>query len=160
MSWGGAIFALTALSAVSQISQGYAEKEEAKFNATLVDNKATLIEAQKGVEAGQYERLKASTLSTSMARIAKAGIKPTGSAAAVMLDTQTQINIDKAIGQFNLEQQKQYTMSEAEQIRRKGQQSVYSGYSRGFSTILSGASGYAQYKGWDLSQGAKKAGRQ
>ena len=122
-----------------------------------------MIDLQKDIESGQYERLKGQTMSKSMANIAKAGIMPSGSAMAVMLDAQTQISIDQAIGKFNFEQQKQYTLAEAEAIRRSGKQAVYSGYSNAFSTMLSGVSNYAMYKGagaktsFDTNAGAKRA---
>ena len=161
MGFGAALFTLTAMQAVSQIGQGYAQKEEAKYNATLLEGKAGLIDVEKGIENAQYERFKAKTLSTSMANVAASGIMPTGSSAAVMVETQKQIAIDQAIGQFNLEQQKRYTLEEAETVKRQGRQAVYSGYSNAFSTMLSGASSYAMYKGagsktsFDLSSGAK-----
>jgi hypothetical protein len=154
MSFGATLFAMAAVQGISQITQGYAQKEEAKFNASLAEGKANLIGAQQEIDAGQYQRLKGQYMSTSMANIAKAGIMPTGSAMAVMLNTQTQINIDQAISKFNLEQQKQYTLSEANALRRQGRQSVSSGYSNAFSTVLSGASDFAKYKRFNLNAGA------
>lgn len=162
MGFGAALFTLSAMQAVSQIGQGYAQKEEAKYNATLLEGKAGLIDVQKGIENAQYERLKGQTMSKSIASVAKSGIMPTGSAAAVMLDTQTQLNIDQAIGQFNLEQQKRYTLNEAETVKRQGRQAVYSGYSNAFSSILSGTANLAMYNkktSFDLSSGAKKGGK-
>ena len=162
MSFGGILLAMSAVQAVSQIGQGYAQKEEANFNATLMEGKANLIGVQQDVEYGQYQRLKGQYMAKSMANIAGSGIKPTGSAMAVMLDAQTQINIDQAIGQFNFEQEKAYTRAGADATRRQGRQAVYSGYSNAFSTMLSGASNYAMYNkktSFDLSAGAKKAGK-
>lgn len=159
MSFGGLMFATAALQAVSQIGQGYAQKEEAKLNATIIEGKAGLIDVKKGIENVQYERMKAQVSGKSMANIAKAGIMPGGSPMAVMLDAQTQIGIDQAIGQFNLEQEKRYTLSQAEQARRQGRQAVYSGYSNAFSTMLSGVSNFAMYKGFNLSGGANRAGK-
>lgn len=160
MGAGGALFALTAVQAVSQIGQGYAQKAEAKYNATLLEGKAGLIDVQKDIENAQYNRLKGQAMSTSMANVAKAGIMPTGSAAAVMIETQKQIAIDQAIGQFNLDQQKRYTLAEAEAIKRKGKQAVYSGFSNAFSTMLGGASQYAMYKGSiNTNAGASRAGK-
>jgi len=162
MAFSGLLLAMSAVQAVSQIGQGYAQKAESEYNATLVEGKANLIDVQKDIEYGQYQRLKGQQMSTSMANIAKAGIMPQGSAMAVILNAQTQINIDQAIGQFNLEQQKRYTLAEAEALKRKGKQQAYSGYSSAFSTMLSGASDYAMYNkktSFDLSAGAKRAGK-
>ncbi|RTK93043.1 hypothetical protein EKI60_06415 [Candidatus Saccharibacteria bacterium] len=163
MGFGGALLALSAVQGISQIGQGYAQKAESNFNATLAEGKANLIGAQSEIEQGQYQRLKGQYLSKSTAAAAGAGIMPSGSAAAVMLDAQTQINIDQAIAKFNREQEQSYTRSQADAYRRQGKQSVYSGYSNAFSTMLSGASNYAMYKGsttkpktsFDTSAGAK-----
>lgn len=145
MGFGGALLAMSAVSGISSISQGYAQKQEAKFNAAVLDNKANLIEEQKQIEFGQYQRLKGKYLSSSVVGAAGAGVALQGSPMAVMLDAQTQINIDQAIGQFNLEQEKQYTKAQASQQRRAGKQAVYSGYSNAFSTVLQGVSNYAMY---------------
>jgi len=152
MSFGATMLAMSAVSAVSSISQGYAQKAEANYNATVLDEQANLIQAKKEIEAGQYQRLKGRTLSTSMANTAKMGIMPQGSALAAMINTQTQIEIDQAIGQFNLEQEKLYTQQQASQVRRSGSQAVRTGYSNAFSTMLSGASNYLLYsRGFDNS---------
>ncbi len=68
MGFAGAIFAVTAAQAVSQISQGYAMNSEAKanasmvedtgrFNASMLEGKAGLIDIQSDIEQGQYTRL-------------------------------------------------------------------------------------------------------
>lgn len=132
------LLAVTAVTAASQIGQGYAQKAEAKYNATILEGQAGLIQIQKDIENAQYERLKARTWSTSMARTAGAGLKPTGSAAAVMLDTQTQIGIDQVVGQFNFEMQKQYKQGEADAMRRKGKMAVQAGWTNAFTTMLQG----------------------
>jgi hypothetical protein len=157
MSFGAALFAMSAVQAVSQVSQGYAQKAEAKLNATILEGKAGMIDVQKDIENNQYNRLKGQVAGKSMATVAKAGIMPQGSAMAVMADAQTQINIDQAIGQFNLEQQKRYTLAEADALKRQGKQAVYSGFSSAFSTMLSGGAAFAQYKGFNLNAGADKA---
>lgn len=130
------MLALSAVQAVSQVSQGYAQKAEANANAALLRGKAGLIDIQKDIENGQYQRLKWQTLSSSMASVAGAGLMASGSAMAVMIDTQTQIGIDQAIGQFNFEQQKQYTLAEAEAMKRQGKAAVSAGWTNAFSTAL------------------------
>lgn len=147
MSIGGVMLAMSAVQAVSQIGQGYAQQAENKLNATLLEGKANLIDVQKGIEYRQYERLKAQTQATSMNRLAGSGLMPSGSPMAVMLDTQTQIGIDQAIGQFNLENEKRYTKAEADAQRRAGKRAVREGYTNAFSTMLQGVSNYAMYKG-------------
>lgn len=157
MGFGGALLAMTAVQGVSQISQGYAQNAEAKFNATLLNNKADQIDVQKDIEFGQYQRLKGQYMSKSVSNAAKSGIALQGSALAVMLDAQTQISIDQAIGQFNLEQEKNYTKAQADAQKRAGRQAVYSGYSNAFSTMLQGTSNYAMYKYRDTTFDSAKA---
>lgn len=147
MGFGAAMLAMSAVQGISQIGQGYSQKAEANFNATLLEGKKNLINEQESIEGGQYARLRSQYLSKSIANTAKAGIMPSGSALAVMLDTQTQINIDQAISKFNFEEEKNYTQAQANQQRRAGRQAVYSGYSNAFSTMLKGTSNYAFYKG-------------
>lgn len=153
MSVGGLLFAQSAMQAVSQIQQGYAQKAEAKYNSTLLEGKANLIEIQKQIESGQYNRLSAQYMSKSVAAVAGSGLMLSGSPLAVMLDTQKQIRKDQAIGQFNLEQEKQYTLEEANAYRRSGRQAVKSGYAGAFSSLLQGATSYAMYKGYKPNMG-------
>ena len=156
MGFSGALLAMSAVQGISQIGQGYAEKAEAKFNATLLEGKAKLIDEQSNIEQGQYQRLKGQYMSKSVANVAKAGIGLQGSALAVMLDAQTQINIDQAISKFNFEQEKNYTKAQASQQRRAGKQAVYSGYSNAFSSALTGVSNYALYNSPYKSKGKKE----
>ena len=161
MGYAGAMLALTAVQGVSQISQGYVKKAEADYNATLMRGKADLIDYQSDVEQGQYQRFKGQHLSKSTAAIAGSGVGFNGSAMAVMLDAQTQISIDQSIAKFNKEQEKNYTLAQADAFKRQGKQAVASGYANGFSTLLQGASNYAMYNGmgnktsFDLNSGAK-----
>lgn len=165
MGFGGVLLAMSAIQGISQIGQGYAQREESKLNATLLEGKAGMIDVQKGIENTQYERLKARTAGQTVANIAASGVTMSGSPMAVYLDTMTQINIDQAIGQFNLEQQKRYTKSEADAYRRQGKSQVSAGYTNAFSTMLQGASSYAMYKGYgakstfDTTAGAKAGGK-
>ena len=160
MGWVGV--AAAAVSAASMIGQGQAANNEAKINASLMEGKAGLIDVQKGIESAQYDRLKGQYMGKTIANVAGAGLKLSGSPMAVLSDSQKQINLDQAIGQFNLEQQKRYTLAEADQIRRQGKQAVQTSYTNAFSTILSGVSKYATYQGWgtsgfDTNIGAKTA---
>jgi hypothetical protein len=153
-----AILGLTAFQVASQVGQGYAQQAEAKYNASLLEGKAKLIDVQKEIEFAQYERMKNRMLSTSVANVAAAGLMPTGSAAAAMIDAQTNIGIDQAIGQFNFEQEKRYTLAEAAAIKRKGAQAVIAGYTNAFSTALKGGFMYGQQKGWFNTDAGARTG--
>jgi hypothetical protein len=154
-----AILAYTAFQGVSQISQGYAQRAEANLNASLLQGKANLIDVQKDIEFGQYQRMKGKVASKTMTAIASAGIQPTGSAMAYLINTQAQIGIDQAIGQFNLEREKNYTLAQAAAEKRSGKRAVAAGYTNAFSTALQGAYTYSAYKSkLNLNAGADKAG--
>lgn len=151
MGFSGAMLAMSAVQATSQISQGYAQKAEAKFNASLLDQKAGLIDTQASIEYGQYQRLKAQNQATAVASTAKSGIAPQGSSLAYMIEAQRQISIDQAIGQFNFTQEKNYTKAQASAQRRAGKQAVYTGYSNALSTMMQAGSNYAMYNKRDTT---------
>lgn len=145
MSFGGLILAMTAVQAISQIGQGKAQKAESNYNATLAEGQANTIGAQAEIEYGQYQREKGLNEATTMARIGGAGIGASGSAMAVLLNAQTQIGVDQAIGQFNYKQRQNYAYAEASQYRRQGSAAQSAGYANAFSSMLSGVSNYAMY---------------
>ena len=141
-----AMLALSAVQAISSIKQGYAEENEAYHNTALLGEKADMISAKQNITNAQYERRKASTWGTAMANVAAMGIKPTGSAMAVMMDAQKNIMIDQVIESFNIEQSKKFTQAEAEGQVRAGKRAVKQGYSKGLTSVLSGAYEYSKYK--------------
>jgi len=152
MSFDAAFLALSTVQAISQIGEGYAQKAEANLNATIIEGKAGLIDIQKDIENKQYMRAKGQALSEGMAVTAGQGFMPSGSKLAIMLDTQKQISLDQAIGQFNFEQEKRFTLAEADAVRRSGKAAVRAGWSNAFSSMLSGAFQYGMY----TQQGTRK----
>lgn len=154
ISW--AVIGAAAVSAGSAISQGDAAKEAARKNALLLEEKSLMIDIQKDLEAKQYDRLASRTLSSSLAAIGAAGLGPGGSAMAVMLDVQKQIQLDKAVGQIGYEQEKRYTDAEARAGIERGKVKQRAGYMDAFSTMLTAGYKVGQY---NISQGATRAGR-
>lgn len=140
-----ALLALSAVDAINSISQGYSERKEAEYNAGLLNEKASMIGIKQNMEFAAYERLKGEMYGTSMANIAQMGIKPTGSALAVVLNAQHQITVDQIIAKFNTEQEKRYTEAEAQAQIRAGDRAVKQGYARAFSSLLKSAGSYASY---------------
>lgn len=161
MGFGGALLALSAVQAISQIGQGYAQREkglaiqaEHDLNATIIEGKAGLIDVAKGIEKEQYDKYAGRIMGESYASVAAMGLRPSGSVMNVIVATQKAIRIDQAIGQFNFEQEKRFTLAEARGERRRGEwaaeegkQAVRSGYVNAFSTMLSAAAQYGMYKG-------------
>lgn len=148
---------LAIMQAGSSIAQGIAANNEAKYNASLYEQKVGAIgEAQK-IEASKYDRLKRKMLATVSARTARSGIELTGSPLSVLIDNLTQIELDKQIGQYNLEIEKRYTQSAANLTRWQGKQAMQRGYTNAFTSLLQGATNYGMYK-YGMNQGGKTSG--
>lgn len=158
MGFSAALLTISAAQGISAIGQGYAQSAQAKYNASLATNQAGLLKVQGDITQGQYTRQAGETLSKSTAIAGAAGIEPTGSAAAVMLDAQTQIHTDAAIAAFNNTMGINNANDKATMLKQQAQQDVYSGYSSAFSDVLSGATQAALYnkKSFNLDSGAKK----
>jgi hypothetical protein len=135
--------AFSALSAIGQIQQGKAAQKEANYNAMITESQIGLIDTKAGIERVQYERLKAQTMSSGYARMAKSGLMPSGSPMAVMLDTVTQINMDQAVGQYNFKAEKVYKQAEADAMRRGGKQAVANSYMGALTTMGQGIYNYS-----------------
>jgi len=123
-------------SAGQSIAGGIAANKEAKYNASVMEQQAGMIDAQKGLEGYQYDRAKNQLFGKGVARTAKAGFELSGSPMAVMIDSLTQLEMDKSVGQYNLEVQKRFALSSADQYRRRGKTALASGYANAFSSIL------------------------
>jgi len=128
----------TAAMAGTQIAGGIAASKEAKYNASLYEQKAGLISNQQGLEAYQYNRAIRQMSGTLTSRTAKSGFALKGSPMAVMIDNLTQMELDKSIGQYNLEVEKRYALAGAEAYKRQGKTALIQGYTNAFSTILKG----------------------
>jgi len=147
MGVAGTMMALGAVQGVAAIGEGFSKRAEAKYNAAVFETKAKMIDIQKDIEFAQYERLKGQFMSTSVASIADSGIEMSGSAVAVMVEAQRQINIDQAIGQFNLNQEKSYALSQARQAKKAGKRAVMQGFTNALVSGIGTATNYQMYKG-------------
>ncbi len=145
MGFSGALLAMSAVQGITSISQGFAQSAQDKANASLFTNQAGLLQVQDNIEQGQFTRKAGQLLSTQTADVAAKGIEPTGSAAAVMLDAQTQIHTDAAIAQFNNTMQINQANDKATQLKQQARNDVFSGFTNAFSDMLTGAAKYGQY---------------
>jgi hypothetical protein len=144
-SFAGASAALSAVEGITDIFSGYAQSAEDKFNASLYTDQASALAVQGSIEQGQFKRYGAKMLSKQTAVAGAAGLEPTGSVAAVMLDSQTQINTDMAIAKYNNTMAINAANAKAKDLKIKASQAVFSGYSSAFSDLLKGASAYGAY---------------
>jgi hypothetical protein len=135
-----------------------------ELNASLLEIQADAIDIKRNISIGQQTRFAGETAAKTRASIAKSGQSVGGSALAVMLSTQKQLAIDKAISDYDFTTEKNYTLAEASAVRRsssaragamrrQGRAAETRGYVSAFSTMLKGASSYAQYSGMGRDMG-------
>ena len=139
---GGVLLAAGILQAYSQIKSAGKASTEAKYNAKIKEEQAQMVEAQKGLEAYQYDRAMGRAGGTLRANVGRAGITMSGSPMAVWLDMATQMELDKAIGQYNLEWQKRGILSESEAYYRQASNIKFQGYANAFSSLLTAGTNY------------------
>jgi len=142
-----ALLGLGALQAGTSLVSGYAQSKEAKYNASLYEQRAENIENQKGLTAYQANRQIEQVAGTTTARVAKSGITMSGSPMAILLDTYTQMEMDKRIQLSNLENQKQQSLSKAQAYRRQSKNAVFAGYTGAFTQALQTGVNYGLYSG-------------
>ena len=147
MDFAGTLFALQAVQGINAIGQGFAQAGEDKYNASIFTNQADALGVQGNIEQGQYARKAGQLLSTQTADVAGKGLDPTGSAAAVMLSSQTQIETDAAIAKYNNTMAINQANQKAKMLKQQAGQDEFSGFSSAFSDLLKGASAYGAYKG-------------
>ena len=150
-----ALVGLGALQVGTSIASGIAQKKEANYNASLAEQQAANIENQKGLTAYQSNREIGQVAGSITTATAGRGLTMSGSPMAVMLDTYTQMEMDKRIQINNLETSKQSSLSQAEAYRRQGKTAEFSGYTNAFTSALSTGITYGIMSG----SFAKRAGR-
>ena len=141
---GGAMIAGGALTATTQIAAGRAQaksyQRQGEFNAQVYEQQAGMIQEQKKLEEYQYNRRAAKLRGSIISRTAGAGVLLSGSPLALLIDSETQLQYDKAIGQYNLDVQSRFAQSAAANARYAGQEQArlakFTGYSKALSTIL------------------------
>ncbi len=143
------------------VAAGQAASTEAKYNAKIKEQQAQMIGVQQGLEATQMDRQINRASSTLTARVGKSGVTMSGSPMAALIDMQTQMELDKSIGQFNYEYQKRFTLSEAGAYNRQAKTATVQGAMGAFSSLLSAGASYGMSKiKYPTSSGAQLAGRQ
>lgn len=166
-----ALIGLGALQAGTSIVSGHIQSNEAKYNAKLLeatsgvfDVQSDLVEKEKQLELYRSNRLIGQVMGATRTMTAGKGLTLSGSPMAIMLDTYTQMEIDKRITQSNLEMQKyniavekSRTLSQAAAYRRAGKTALFGGYANAFTQALSLGANYAMYTGtFNPAKGAGK----
>jgi len=140
------MFALAGAGAVNSIMGGQAANKEAKYNASLLYEQAGMIENQKNLQTAQDERAIRFAMGRTVAATAKKGIEMSGSPMAIMIDTMTQMEMDKRITQYNYDMQKRGVIAQAEGVRRQGKQAQRAGVLGGLTSLFQSTMAIKSFK--------------
>ena len=140
----GTVVGLGILAAGSQILAGQKQAKSiervGEFNAQVYEQQAGMILEQKRLQDYQYNRFAARTRGSLIARTAGKGLNLSGSPLAILIDNESQMLLDKAVGDYNLDVQSNYAKSGALASRYAGREqgrlARFTGYSNAFSTAL------------------------
>lgn len=133
-----ALIAGTAMSAVSEVAQGFSEKKAADNNARAYEIQAQNIETQKGITSTQYRNKANQLQGQATTRAASRGLKITGSTAQSISQSLTQLGLDKSYEIYNLNTQKHTALQNASSERRRGRSALMSGIMSGAQTAFEG----------------------
>ena len=120
--------------------QASAIEKQAKYNSTVYGQQAEMIKAQKNIQDVQFNRQAASARGSIIAQTAGKGLALSGSPLAILIDNETNMQFDKAIADYNLDIERNYALSAAENTRVQGANDAkaarFGGYSNGFLNAL------------------------
>jgi len=133
-----------AASAGLQVGAGNAQakniERQAKYNAEIYDQQAGMIQEKKRIQDQQFNRQAARVRGSIVSRTAGKGLLLSGSPAAILADTESEMLFDKAIADYNLDVERNYAASGAGYMRDEGASQSrlarFTGYSNAFSTLL------------------------
>ena len=135
---GGAFSATTQVMGANKQAKGI--QRQAEYNAQIYEQQAAMVLEKKKIQDYQFNREAARARGTIISRTAGKGFNLGGSPLAILIDNETQMQFDKAIGDYNLDIEANYARSGASYMRETGRQQSrlarFSGYSNAFSTIL------------------------
>jgi len=144
-----AILGTTALaaggfSAFSQIKAGKQQSSnllyQGNFNSQVYDQQAQMILEKKKLQEYQFGRARGQAQGAVISHTAGAGFEFGGSPMAIAVDNETQMLLDQAVGNYNLDIERNYALSAATaSTYEAGQQAKLArttGYTNAFSTIL------------------------
>ena len=132
----GLLTAVALAFGATQVIGGMMQKKEGDYNASVLHQQAGMIDEQKKLQFYQDDRAIRKIMGQTVATTAGKGIKMSGSPIAIMIDTRTQLEMDKAIGQYNLDVQKYGVTAQAGAEKRKGKTAMYSGITQGLTTVM------------------------
>ena len=135
---GGAFSAATAVG--SGNAQSKAIVGQATYDAEIYSQQAEMVKHKKEIQEYQFNREAARVRGSVVARTAGKGLMLSGSPLAILIDNESQMQFDKAIGDYNLNVQENYARSGAKNTMLQGainsRNARTAGYSTAFSTLL------------------------
>lgn len=155
---GGAFSAATQV--VGANTQAKSIQKQAEYNAQVYEQQAAMIQEKKRIQNIQFLRDSARVRGAIVSKTAGKGLMLSGSPLAILADTESQMQFDKAIADYNLDIEKNYATSGADYMRTSGainsRLARFSGYSNAFSTILNTG---AQIGMLNMNFGSSRTGR-
>ena len=137
--------------------QAKAIQKQAEYNAEVYGQQAEMISQKKKIQEVQFNREAGRIRGSIVARTAGKGFFMGGSPLAILADTESQMQFDKAISDYNLDVERNYVLSGATNTREQGainsRLTRTQGYTNDFSTILNTG---AQIGMMNLYSGARK----
>ena len=135
---GGAFSATTQVMGANQQAKGI--QRQAEYNAQIYEQQAAMVLEKKKIQDYQFNREAARARGSIISKTAGKGFNLGGSPLAILIDNETQMQFDKAIGDYNLDIERNYALSGATNTRQQGVYNAraarFSGYSNAFSTLL------------------------
>jgi len=133
-----------AFTAATQIGAGNAQaksiQRQSEYNAQIYEQQGQMIMEKKKISDYQFHRDAARARGGIIAQTASKGFNMGGSPLAILIDNESQMQFDKAIGDYNLDIEANYARSGATYFRETGaaqsRLARFSGYSGAFSSML------------------------
>jgi hypothetical protein len=137
------------LQAYGQYKSGQDAQAAADYNAAIYQQQSQVIEVKKGITKQQYDRMIRKLQGASVTAIASSGFDMSGSFLEVMNDNLTQAQLDKQIEIYNLDVEKSFALSSADEARRAGARARSAANIGAITTILTGGNKwYQEYGGF------------
>ena len=138
MIGGGAFQAATSI--MGGNAQAKSIQNQANFDAQVYEQQAEMIKEKKKIADYQFNRQAASARGSVVAATAGKGFFLSGSPLAILIDNESQMQFDKAVGDYNMDIEANYAKSGANYYRQSGEinarNAKMAGYSNAFSSLL------------------------
>src|SRR3990167_5666277 len=112
-------------------------QRQAEYNAQIYEQQAAMVLEKKKIQDYQFNRQAAFSRGSIIARTAGKGLMLSGSPLAILIDNETQMQFDKAIGDNNWDIEGNFAMSGATNTRQQAINSSRAARYSVFSNALS-----------------------